>query len=449
MLGIEFIRKEHDFGYSLAGMEFMDFQKQDRYLKLVEFFKPLIKNMDGVISIDWIKSEQDDLVKLIMEISGIKVKVVEFQRFEGNLGIDSGYLSPNAVLNNKGIDDFVDAKHTKVSQAFKSLNVDVLKGWVDQKTGMVGGDFSKIEFDLYFQTYIDLFINTDKLKKLGVPPENALAVFIIHELGHVWTAFYTVWRNVSDMMMQNNAIRMLSRAEGQREQIEIYKETLKVLEADAKVDDKIVSALDTDEARKAFFDKAVANRDLRRTLSVGTADRASEVMADMYAIKMGCPKDLVTGLVSLHGTDVFYASTLFVSVGITIFSFSIPSAAMGVVWVLISLFKLYDWLGSKITPSAVYDTPYRRIKTILRECVTEFSQNKKMKPADKQQFLAKCKEIEKLVEENKPILEGTAFQRYIGWICSGTDFKAQEFEHYTAELVSHNLALYTDYFKES
>ena len=72
-----------------------------------------------------------------------------------------------------------------------------------------------------------------------------------------------------------------------------------------------------------------------------------------------------------------------------------------------------------------------------------------MKPADKQQFLAKCKEIEKLVEENKPILEGTAFQRYIGWICSGTDFKAQEFEHYTAELVSHNLALYTDYFKES
>ena len=127
MLGIEFIRKEHDFGYSLAGMEFMDFQKQDRYLKLVEFFKPLIKNMDGVISIDWIKSEQDDLVKLIMEISGIKVKVVEYQGYEGNLGIDAGYLSPNAVLNNKGIDDFVDAKHTKVSQAFKSLNADVLK----------------------------------------------------------------------------------------------------------------------------------------------------------------------------------------------------------------------------------------------------------------------------------------------------------------------------------
>ncbi|UIS25048.1 hypothetical protein PQC65_gp110 [Aeromonas phage pAEv1810] len=449
MLGIEFIRKEHDFGYSLAGMEFMDFQKQDRYLKLVEFFKPLIKNMDGAITIDWIKSEQDDLVKLIMEIAGIKVKVVEYQGYEGNLGIDAGYLSPNAVLNNKGIDDFVDAKHTKVSQAFRSLNADVLKGWVDQKTGMIGGDFSKIEFDLYIQTYVDMFINTDKLKKLGVPPENALAGFIVHELGHVWTAFYTVWRNVSDMMMQNNAIRMLGRTEGQREQIEIYKETLKVLEADAKVDDKIVSALDTDEARKAFFDKAISNRDLRRTLSVGTADRASEVMADMYAIKMGCPKDLVTGLVSLHGSEGMGPSSLVFSVFMLSASLLV-SYPLGIgLWGVITTLNFHGILASKLAPDYLYDSNYRRIKTILRECVTEFSQNKKMKPADKQQFLAKCKEIEKLVEENKPILEGTAFQRYIGWICSGTDFKAQEFEHYTAELVSHNLALYTDYFKES
>lgn len=449
MLGIEFIRKEHDFGYSLAGMEFMDFQKQDRYLKLVEFFKPLIKNMDGVISIDWIKSEQDDLVKLIMEISGIKVKVVEYQGYEGNLGIDAGYLSPNAVLNNKGIDDFVDAKHTKVSQAFKSLNADVLKGWVDQKTGMIGGDFSKIEFDLYIQTYINMFLNTDKLKKLGVPPENALAAFITHELGHVWTAFYTVWRNVSDMMMQNNAIRMLNSTESQREQIEIYKETLKVLEADAKVDDKVISALDTDEARKAFFDKAISNRDLRRTLSVGTADRASEVMADMYAIKMGCPKDLVTALVSLYGSEGAGVGSLVFSVFMLSASVLV-SYPLGIgLWGLITTLNLHASLASRLAPDYLYDSNYRRIKTILRECVTEFSQNKKMKPADKQQFLAKCKEIEKLVEENKPILEGTAFQRYIGWVCSGTDFKAQEFEHYTAELVSHNLALYTDYFKES
>ena len=449
MLGIEFIRKEHDFGYSLAGMEFMDFQKQDRYLKLVEFFKPLIKNMDGVISIDWIKSEQNDLVKLIMEISGIKVKVVEYQGYEGNLGIDAGYLSPNAVLNNKGIDDFVDAKHTKVSQAFKSLNADVLKGWVDQKTGMIGGDFSKIEFDLYVQTYINTFLNTDKLKKLGVPPQNALAAFITHELGHVWTAFYTVWRNVSDIMMQNNAIRMLNSTESQREQIEIYKETLKVLEADAKVDDKVISALDTDEARKAFFDKAISNRDLRRTLSVGTADRASEVMADMYAIKMGCPKDLVTGLVSLYGSEGAGVGSLVFSVFMLSVSLLVTHPLAIGFWGLLTTFNFHASLASRLAPDYLYDSNYRRIKTILRECVTEFSQNKKMKPADKQQFLAKCKEIEKLVEENKPILEGTAFQRYIGWVCSGTDFKAQDFEHYTAELVSHNLALYTDYFKES
>lgn len=449
MLGIDFIRKENDLSFSLAGMEFMDFQKQDRYLKLVDFFKPLIKYVDGELTLDWIKSEQDDLVNLIKEISGIKVKVVEYQGLDGNLGIDAGYLAPNAVLNNKGIDDFVDAKHTKVSQAFKSLNVDALKGWVDQKTGMVGGDFSKIEFDLYVQSYVEMFLDSTKLKKLKVPAENALSGFIVHELGHVWTAFYTVWRNVSDMMMQNNAIKMLSRTESTREQIEIYKETLKVLEADAKVDDKVVNALSDDDSRKAFFDKAINNRDLRRTLSVGTADRASEVMADMYAIKMGCPKDLVVGLVSLYGSEGMGVSGLVFSTFMLVASVAV-SYPLGIgVWGLFTTLNFHAILASKLSPDYIYDSNYRRIKNVLRECVTEFSQNKNMKPVDKQQFLVKCKEIEKLVEENKPILEGTAFQRYIGWVCSGTDFKAQEFEHYTAELVSHNLALYTDYFKES
>lgn len=448
MLGIEFIRKEHDFGYSLAGMEFMDFQKQDRYLKLVEFFKPLIIKNEFGWMIDWIKSEQDDLVKLIMEMTGIKVRIIEHRGDGGDLGIDTGYVSPNSVMNRQGTDGFLSTKHTKVSQAFKCLNVDVLKGWCDPKTGMVGGDFSKIEFDIHVERYLEWFVNVEKINK-QVSIAEAFSMFILHELGHAWNAFYNIWRTSTDVLMQSNAIKMLARTENTKEKIEIYKETLKYLEADAKVDDKLVNSLDYQDAQQAFFDKAINNRDLRRTLSLGVSNRGSEMMADMYAIKMGCPKTLVIGQKGFYYAEGTSGRALLASSLMTIAAVAVSSPVAIGVWGLITVVNFHTALHSRLMPTDEYDSPYRRIKAILRECVTEFSQNKKMKPADKQQFLAKCKEIEKLVEENKPILEGTAFQRYIGWVCSGTDFKAQEFEHYTAELVSHNLALYTDYFKES
>lgn len=448
MLGIDFIRKENDLSFSLAGMEFMDFQKQDRYLKLVEFFKPLIiKNEFGWI-IDWVDSEQKDLSKLIMEMTGIKVRIIEHHGDSGDLAIDTGYVSPNSVMNRQGTDGFLSTKHSKVSQAFKCLNVDVLKGWCDPKTGMVGGDFSKIEFDIHVERYLEWFVDVEKINK-QVSIAEAFAMFILHELGHAWNAFYNVWRTGTDILMQSNAIKMLAGTENTKEKIEIYKETLKYLEADAKVDDKLVNDLDSQDAQRAFFDKAINNRDLRRTLSLGTANRSSEMMADMYAIKMGCPKTLVIGQKGFYYAEGTSGRTLLASSLMTIAAIAVSTPLAIGVWGLITVVNFHTALHSRLMPGDEYDSPYRRIKAILRECVTEFSQNKKMKPADKQQFLAKCREIEKLVEENKPILEGTAFQRYIGWICSGTDFKAQEFEHYTAELVSHNLALYTDYFKES
>ncbi len=50
--------------------------------------------------------------------------------------------------------------------------------------------------------------------------------------------------------------------------------------------------------------------------------------------------------------------------------------------------------------------------------------------------------MESIIEEEKPFLESTAVQRLLGWLVNGTDFRKNDFEHYTAELVSTTLSIH-------
>lgn len=453
MLDINFIKPDVPLQFKLGGLEFMDaVRERNVYETLSRAFDELVVKKDlenyGVFEIlDWSRSEKETISKIIMAETGLLINFAD--QGEPGIAINSGFLAPGAVLNNKGVEALVSAKHSSVSQAMKILNSDVLRGWVDVKTGRVGGDFSKVPFTIYINNLPGLFFNGDILNKYNISMGQALAMAVLHELGHPFSGFYFLVRQTTDTIMVSLTSRMIVNEEAANRRIAIYKEFAKELGIVGRVDEAAIGAMDDEGNITAFLNKMVANRNIRSTLSLGVADRSSEVYADMFAMKMGCPKALVVMIKSFNGTGVplwlhglIWMPTLVVTplLGIA----ALPIAFVGF---LQGSLLLYLDLVFHAAPNDTYDNPYRRMKAVLREFAAELAATPNSSP-EKIQMLKKAKEIEEVVEEQKHFMEGTFMQRFAGWMVSGSDFKASDFDHYTQELLNHNLSLYTEYFKK-
>jgi hypothetical protein len=443
MLGIEFLNQPKDMKFNVAGLEFMDYQKGSLFKEMVTFFEANLKT-SGPRGIEFVRENEqvEKLEALIMQHTGMNITLNA--QSTTNAAIDAGYMSPHNVLNIKGIEDFFSVKDSSVGQAFNRLKNTVLKGWVDTSTGMIGGDYSKVEFNLYINNYVEEFLRVKFLDRYKVTMAEALSAIVLHECGHVFTGFMHIHRSVIDPIVATTAMRLIvdNKAYG-KERVAIVKEALKVLGAAQKVDERELDKL-ADSDIVVYFNKAIGSRDARRTLSLGTQDRSSEIYADMYAIRMGCSKTLVAALASFPSLKAM--NTMFIFYGIAATMFGIQACnpvmiALGVTNVILHTLML---LGNDLVPNSSYDTPYRRIKTILRDYVVQINNNKTMDKRDKLKMLADAKDMEKIADDSKPFLEGTAVQRVVSYIINGSDFKAQEFEHYTDELLAHSLSLYAN-----
>lgn len=453
MLDIDFIKPDVPLQFKLGGLEFMDsVRERNVYETLSQAFDEVLVKKDlgkhGTWDmLEWGKSEKEVISKIIMAETGLLVNFVD----SGELGmaINSGFLAPGAVLNNKDVEKIVDGKYSSISQAMKVLNADVLRGWVDVKTGRVGGDFSKVQFDLYINNLPGLFFNTDFLTKYNLSMGQALATAVIHEMGHPFSGFYFLVRQTTDTILVSLTSRMMMEAPASNRRVAIYKEFAKELGIPDRIDEQAIGGMDDEGNITAFLNKMVANRNIRSTLSLGVADRSSEAYADMFAMKMGCPKALVLMLRSITGPGVPLWLHMFIWIPTLSFLPWLGIAAIPLA--LAGFFQgsllLYLDLVYHAAPNDTYDNPYRRVKAVLREYAAEVAATPG-NSADKALLLKKAKEVEALVEEQKHFMEGTAMQRFAGWMVSGSDFKAAEFDHYTQELLNHNLSLYTDYFKK-
>lgn len=433
---------------AIRGFEYMDFQTPTVYKGLVEIFEKVVKtDEEGNVVLRWAGDLSTQLEDFVMDGTGIKITVQEDAMVE-SASIDIGYFSPNNMMNNAGLDQWLDAKHTNVATAMKTLRTDVLNGWVDTATGKVGGDFSKIEFALYMQSYLEFYITTAKLKKFNVTVPEVMAGIVLHELGHVFTAFLLSYQTALDSIFPLQAVRMAMGAKGETQRLQIIKDSLKQMECSEKLDPKDNHLLETAEGITLFFDKALENRNLRRSLSLGVTARASESYADIYAVRMGAGKPLIAGINSFSkglptGLILFMA----------LYTFAIGGIFMGIAGGLIvgmgfATLLSFVHLSALLVPNEVYESPYRRMRAMLREMIARIPSTTFLSAADKKKAINQCKDIAKLIEDEKNLLEGTAIQRMLGWISSGSDFRAQDFEHYTQELMAHEITLYKDYFKD-
>lgn len=438
MLGIEFLNRPKEFRFD--GQEFMDYQKGDLFKDLAKMLEKSLIQEGNNWYLDREGDGPEDLEKVIMEHTGILIELNSMQ--VQNAAVDAGFINPGNVLNIKGIENFMSAKDSSIGQTFKRLKADVLKGWVDTSTGKIGGDFSKVKFSLYLNDYINSFIRHKVIERYKVTMPQALAAIIVHECGHVFTGFLHVYRSVIDPIVTTTAIRLI--VDGKlygKERVEIVKEAFKVMDVGQKVDESAIADFTGDEFI-VYFNKATGTRDTRRTLSLGTQDRSSEIYADLYAVRMGCPKSLVAALAALPDqSGILGIAWLYNMLGICA-AILVCHGPLAVICGANSIFLVLTYFASFLSPNDTYDSPYRRVKTILRDYVVRLNGSKEVDPKTKAQMLKDAKELEQIVDDSKPFLEGTWVQRTIGYIFNGSDFRAQEFEHYTDELVGHTLSLY-------
>lgn len=444
MLDITFLNKPKNFHVEVGGLEFMDYQKGDLFQDLVTYLNTDLIERDG----QWVLQEHDRaaeaLEAIFMKHTGICLKLSKDP--VPNAAVESGWFNPGNVLNIPGIEQWLSAGQSNIGQAFKSLKTDILKGWVDTSTGKVGGDYSKVEFNLHLNTYINEFLDRKILTRYKATMQEGLAAFLIHECGHVFAGFLHVHRAVIDPILSTTAVKII--ADGKlygKQRVDVVKEAFKLLECPQQVKEQDIINLSADQLL-VYFNKAIATRDLRRTLSLGVQSRSSEIYADLYSIRMGCGKSLVVALSSLPRDTGTLGFNMVAALSVTMIAIAFCYVPVIILGGLAAALQTIIFFSDMLLPDYTYDSRYRRLKTILRDYVVQLNDNTAMDKRTKIKLLADAKEMEKIIEESKPMLESTAIQRFFGWLLNGSDWKAQDFENYTDDLLAHTLSLYKNTF---
>lgn len=426
-----------------SGMEFLDWQDKSFFNELTDFFKTHINEDNLILLQNEQKKKLDNIIKKHSNIT-VETTISDY----GNAGIDAGYINPFNVLNIKDIEYFLKDSYSKIGETMTQLHTNLLKGWCDLKTGKVEGDFKKIIFNLSICYNLPQQIQRVKTINDVTLPE-AMAEIVLHEVGHAFFGLHFITASVIDNVLGMGLVKaMVNQPDKNRKAV-----IIKNIKTFSEVD--LSNALQNDditpEGVLVNYQTGLKRRDSVRALSLGVERMTTEVLADAYSIRMGASHaSVAVGIAfGINPSKQFYQNTLFnlllgvlgIIIGIATSIFT--NVLFGILAVGFIL-ELYELVGSSVLVSKNYDTPYRRIKAVLRENINRLNLNAKSYSAAEYAKLKNTAiEIDRLVESQKSFWESTWVQRFIGYRYSKSDFRKNDFEHYTAELASSRLALHT------
>lgn len=418
----------------IAGLEFMDFQSRDFFNEMVALFEPMV--VDAQLS------------EIPMGIHEVIKKYTGFENFNfnlidyGNLAIDAGYVSPGNILNSKDIEYFLPKSQTNLYRWFTQNQASFMRGTIDFKTGKVGGAYATMPFEIYINYDLTSFMaKNDDLKMV-----EQLIAFITHEIGHAFSGIFSIHRFLMDSYAITSAVHFMSGAEHGEAEVAIYKDALRLMEIDERqVKDlkKIAESGDT-ELIVTSLNKLAQQRTQMNSRSLGVDLMNSEVLADVYAIRMGCDKSLIEGTKGLN--DSFLMESLFGILASSVIMSVMTASVIPVIGVVAGVFflstALFSLMTFNITMTAdIYDTPYRRILNMHQEQIQRLKQMKNLSDRDRRQMLKDLDNNLKIVKSEKPFFEDTGVQRMLNWMFSEGTPRYDALEHYTKIMLNNEMTI--------
>lgn len=446
MISMDFLTKN-----KVGGLEFIEFQSTDFYRKLTEFLETQI-DANGILS----KDSHKGILDIIAEYTGFKnINIVAAT--SGNFSVDVAYFSPNNVFNSEHLDTLLKTTQTTLYRWFTQNSEKVFKGSIDYKTGKVGGSFQTLPITMNINHDLNHTFPSDKIAKYGIPLAGVLAGCLAHEMGHPFGACMMMLTACSDNMLAKAAIRFYQESPREEDRVVVLQDISAILDLDkGKIADLQKLAKDEDiKTPILYFNKMVSQRNTKRALSVGVERMSSEVVADMYAIRMGCDKGVIAAISILadHGciqtilSGILAATVQTILVGL----FTLPSLASAILvgvpgsvlmaggFLIFTTLFVFDYFGRGY--AGTYNADHRRFEDAMRQLITKFKEDKRLDAKTKQDIIKQVNELLELNEKFKPWYDSTVIHRMFGWAFSGGDFRAQEMEHYTNVLANHEINL--------
>lgn len=420
------------------GLEFLDFQNDSFFNELVSV---LTKHTDNNILKNTIAGDLKEVIYKYTGFNNIDIDVGSMSNF----AIDAGYTSPNNVINNEGLDEFLRHSNTSLYRWFSDSKDKIFKGSIDYKTGKVDGSFSTMPYTMYLDSDLNNFFPPKLVNKYGATSIEATAGAIVHELGHAFGACMMIMTTVEDNILLKAGLRHYREATTDKERLVVLKDTKELL--DVKTKDKSIGDLATnpkDDTYLLFYNKMLSQRNQSRSLSLGVPAMTSEVMADMYSIRMGCSKGIIGAVGALVDNGGIKnggvaAAQMFLLVAITTLMFGWVGGTTYAI--IVMMFTLLGFIMGYFgfSYADVYNAGHRRYDDLLRQMISEFKKNTSTPLGPKNELIKKIEEMIKINNDLKPWYDNTFIRRLVGVVAAGADFKAQEVEHFTGVIANSEI----------
>lgn len=442
---------------SVEGLEFINFQADDFKIKMSSFLEEQIDE-DQVLS----KDSVDGIKSIIQEFTGFKNIKIEFTD-SGNLGVDVGYFSPKHVINNAGVDDLLKPHKSSLYRWFKENKNKIFKGNVNYKTGKVEGSFQEIPILLQINPKLKSTFPEDVVKKYSIPYPGLLTGALAHEMGHCFGACALLATSVADNVIAKAALAHYKGSDTVEEKVVVLHDISQLMELKQdKLDDlKEIAQSKDDNNVILYFNKLVNQRNSSRALSLGVQTMSSEVIADVYAIRMGCGKEVVAAIGTLIDRGIIKTVLHHIMVAVfytvvtgLLFSGSITTLALagasgtallGIGGITFTLSFIFSYFSRGF--SGAYNADHRRFEDAVRQLIAKLKEVPDMPVDEKKQLVTDIEKLLKINKELQPWYTNTVVRRMFGWMIDGGDFKKKEFEHFTQAMANSEINVLAERLK--